>query len=81
MGMRLRELRHTAGLSQFKLAVKAGVSVDAVRQWEKGTRTPVLRHAAQLAGALGVTVGVLAGTEPMPAEKGKKTTTKNRKEN
>jgi hypothetical protein len=35
----------------------------------------VLRHAAGLAEALGVTVGVLAGTGPMPSErKGKKGT-------
>jgi transcriptional regulator with XRE-family HTH domain len=72
MASRLRELRLAAGLSQFKLAVRAGVSLDALRKWEKGTRTPVLRHAAQLAEALGVTVGQLAGTEPMPGARGKK---------
>jgi len=33
--------------------------------------TPLLDTAAKIVGALGVTVGVLAGTEPMPRAKGK----------
>jgi transcriptional regulator with XRE-family HTH domain len=74
MGTRFRELRQATGLSQFQLAVRAGVSLDALRKWEKGTRTPALRSAALLAKALGVTVGVLAGTEPMPDAPAPKTT-------
>jgi transcriptional regulator with XRE-family HTH domain len=66
MGQRFRELRHRRGLSQEGLARIVGVGRDAVRLWEKGERTPGLNTAARLAGALGVTVGVLAGTEPMP---------------
>jgi transcriptional regulator with XRE-family HTH domain len=71
MGNRLRQLRLAAGLSQFKLAVKAGVSLDAVRQWEKGTRTPVLKHAASLAKALDCSIDVLAGLAEPPAARKK----------
>jgi transcriptional regulator with XRE-family HTH domain len=70
MGERLRELRRRRGLSQEGLARMVGVGRDAVRLWEKGKRTPMLDAAARLAEALGVTVGVVAGTEKMPpAEK------------
>jgi putative transcriptional regulator len=66
MGQRFRELRERRGLSQEGLARLVDVGREAVRLWEKGKRTPELDTAARLAGALGVTVGVLAGTEPMP---------------
>jgi transcriptional regulator with XRE-family HTH domain len=72
MANRLRKLRRATGLSQFQPAVKANASLDALGKWQKGTRTPVPRTAAQLAQALGGTVGQLAGTGPMPAPPGKK---------
>jgi transcriptional regulator with XRE-family HTH domain len=66
MGERIGELRRRVGLSQEKLARALGVGRDAVSLWERGKRTPMLDTAAKLAEALGVTVGVIAGTEPMP---------------
>jgi transcriptional regulator with XRE-family HTH domain len=69
MGARLKALRVAAGLTQEGLARKADVGTDAVRKWETGRRTPGLDMAVKLAEALGVTVGVLAGTEPMPKPK------------
>jgi transcriptional regulator with XRE-family HTH domain len=72
MADRFRELRDRAGLSQEALARKVGVGVKAVYMWERGQRTPGLKTAARLADALGVTVGVLAGSEPMPAAPGPK---------
>ena len=73
MADRFRELRQRVALSQEALARKVGVGVKAVYMWEHGQRTPTLKTAAKLAEALGVSVGVLAGTEPMPpAKKGAK---------
>jgi transcriptional regulator with XRE-family HTH domain len=69
MGQRLLELRRAAGLTQEQLARASDVGVDAVRKWERGKRTPMLDMAVRLAEALGVTVGQLAGSEPMPAPK------------
>jgi transcriptional regulator with XRE-family HTH domain len=72
MGNRIRELRHARGLTQAQLAAAAGVQLDTLRKWEGGWRTPLLDAAAQLAKGLGVTVGVIAGTEPMPKAPHKK---------
>jgi transcriptional regulator with XRE-family HTH domain len=70
MGERLRELRLRAGLTQEKLARKADVGNDAVRNWEKGRREPVLSNAVKLADALGCTLDELAGRTPPPRKKG-----------
>jgi transcriptional regulator with XRE-family HTH domain len=69
MGQRIRELRLARGMTQAELAAAAGVQLDTLRKWERGSRTPLLDAAAKLAAGLGVTVGVLAGTEPVPARK------------
>ena len=69
MGLRLRELRRRAGLTQEQLARRAEVGVDAVRKWEKGKRTPLLDRAVLLSRVLGCTVGQLAGEEPLPRKR------------
>jgi transcriptional regulator with XRE-family HTH domain len=69
MSQRLQELRRARGMTQTELAAAADVSIDSLRKWETGKRTPMLDAAAKLAVALGVTVGVLAGSEPMPRKK------------
>src|SRR4051812_15281944 len=59
-GKRLRELRERAGLTVAQLAEAAGVSRQAVSQWENGTRAePVFSIACRLADALGVPVTAL----------------------
>lgn len=55
MNARLRELRKQRGLSQSALAQLAGVTQQAVAQYEAG-RVPLLPIAQRLARALGVTV-------------------------
>src|SRR5262245_47632982 len=69
MSQRLQELRRARGMTQAELSAAAGVGLDSYRKWESGKRTPMLDTAAKLAKALGVTVGVLAGSEPMPGKK------------
>jgi transcriptional regulator with XRE-family HTH domain len=72
MGTRLKELRRARQRTQEALARQAGVGVDSLRKYEAAARTPLLDTAAKIAEALGVSVGVLAGTEPIPAAKAKK---------
>jgi transcriptional regulator with XRE-family HTH domain len=66
MGQRLKELRDRANLTQEALARKADVGTDAVRNWEKGRRTPGLDMAVKLADALGVSLDDLVGRTPPP---------------
>jgi DNA-binding transcriptional regulator YiaG len=37
---RIRQLRERAGWSQADLAARCGLTVDAIRKWEQGTRAP-----------------------------------------
>jgi len=53
-GIRLKELREAAKLTQQQLADKAGVSQRAVSHWEQGLREPSWSNAKSLADALGV---------------------------
>ena len=72
MGQRLYELRSRRGLTQVGLARKADVTTAAVRNWEKGKRTPSFDMAIKLADALEVTLDELAGREPPRGKKGGK---------
>jgi transcriptional regulator with XRE-family HTH domain len=67
-GQRLQRLRQAAGLSQSQLAQAAGVSFGTLRNWEYDRREPLLGAAVKLAMALGVTVGAIAGVEPVKAK-------------
>src|SRR5262245_34467181 len=60
-GERLRRLRQQAGLTQEELARAAGVSIAALRHWERDRRRLPLDSARDLAGALGVSLAELAG--------------------
>jgi transcriptional regulator with XRE-family HTH domain len=55
-GVKLRELRLDAGLSQQELAERAGITREAVSMMETGKRSPYPRTMRQLAAALGVSV-------------------------
>lgn len=52
----LRELRQSAGLSQADLAKIAGVSRNAVSQWEAGVTQPSTKRLAAIAQALNVPI-------------------------
>ncbi len=49
----LRALREAAGLSQWQLAVRLGVTEGAVSRWEAGDRQPNARYLADLARLIG----------------------------
>lgn len=55
-GQKLKELREAAGLSQAKLAEIAGVSRNAVSQWEAGLTNPSTKRLAAIARSFNVTV-------------------------
>jgi transcriptional regulator with XRE-family HTH domain len=66
-GVQLRTARERAGLSQQKLADKAGISVDSIQNWEQGRTRPRLPALGQLAQALGVSLDLLImGSEDKP---------------
>jgi transcriptional regulator with XRE-family HTH domain len=51
---RLQELRDAAGLSQYALAKRSGITKQAVSRLEKGERDPNWETVQRLALALGV---------------------------
>lgn len=53
-GQNLREYRHQAGLSQEKLAAKAGIDRTYVGGAERGERNVALINIVRLAEALGI---------------------------
>jgi transcriptional regulator with XRE-family HTH domain len=61
-GDRLRELRDASGLSQFALAVKAGVQPNSIARLERGEIHPTWATVRALADAL--MVGVEQFTVP-----------------
>lgn len=50
----LREAREQQGLSQRRLALRAGTSQDAISRIERGVEAPTLERLAQLLMALGL---------------------------
>jgi transcriptional regulator with XRE-family HTH domain len=59
-GLRLRELREKAALTQGQLARKAGLSLPGITKLELGARQPSLPTLLALARALGLDVNALA---------------------
>jgi transcriptional regulator with XRE-family HTH domain len=54
LGLRIRELRERAGLSQPELAERAGQSLRSIQNWEQGHRRPKVDAILGIASALGV---------------------------
>jgi transcriptional regulator with XRE-family HTH domain len=53
VGSAIREAREQQGLSQRRLALRAGTSQDAISRIERGAEAPTLERLAQLLLALG----------------------------
>jgi len=62
----LRALREARRLTQGALGYAVGTTGAAVSQWETGVSAPTMDRLRRLAAALGVTVGQVVGTEPLP---------------
>lgn len=62
-GMPLLTLRRRAGLTQFQLAVRAGLSEKSIVRIERGQANPTAETLQKLASALGVAPAALLGSE------------------
>jgi transcriptional regulator with XRE-family HTH domain len=69
-GEKLRELRDAAGMTQMDLSARAGVPIGTVRDYEQGSRDPLLSNAQRLAKALNVSLDEFPPTAPR-AKKGR----------
>jgi transcriptional regulator with XRE-family HTH domain len=56
LGVRVRSLRMAAGVTQEKLAEKAGISLKHLGELERGRSNPTLSSLEALAAALGVSL-------------------------
>lgn len=57
--MNIKSIREEAGLTQAGLAEIAGVTQQAVSNWENGDRQPRVEHLPRIADALGVSIDEL----------------------
>src|SRR5262245_42475891 len=64
---RLKDLRETAGISQYELAKRSGLSRQALSNLELGNREPTWETVRTLARALGVSVAEFDSGEPQRA--------------
>jgi transcriptional regulator with XRE-family HTH domain len=64
----LRDLRKKAGLTQEKLADKAGVPLTSLRGHEQGQRIPSWASVVKLSRALGVSTDVFSECDEVQAE-------------
>jgi transcriptional regulator with XRE-family HTH domain len=60
---KLRQLRMKVGMTQDVLARASGVSLGAIRDYEQGSREPMLSNAQKLASALGVSLDAFSAVE------------------
>jgi transcriptional regulator with XRE-family HTH domain len=69
LGLLLKSARERQGLSQRRLALRAGTSQDAISRIERGSEAPTLERFAQLMLALGhrISVDVEPMESPVPA--------------
>lgn len=65
-GWRIWRLRARAGLSQTEVAAAVGLSRASISNIEGDRQEPTITTLVTMSALFGVTVGVLAGTEPMP---------------
>ena len=63
-GSRVRELRHTQGLSQEELADRAGLHRTYLSGIERGQRNPSLKNIAAIAETLGLGLSALFSYDP-----------------
>jgi len=67
LGKRIRHLRMQTGLSQEKLADKAGMDRTYYAGIERGERNPSVKQLAKIAVALDVRIGALFEEDSPPA--------------
>ena len=63
VGRRIAEARRKAGITQSALAVRVGVTAQAVSKWEQGRSCPDIAILDEIADALGISLFELLGME------------------
>jgi transcriptional regulator with XRE-family HTH domain len=68
----IRELREEHGWSQFKMAVKAGVTPSTISNWERGVTEPKVSQLRRLAEIFSVSMDVVEVADREDAAMGKR---------
>jgi transcriptional regulator with XRE-family HTH domain len=68
-GLAIKAARKQAGLTQAQLAKKCGMAAVTIQQYERDVREPRKKQLETIASALGVSVDVLYGLNPLPTKK------------
>ena len=63
---RITKLRKERGLTQKDFAEKLGVSIDSVRRWEQGKRSPDVEMLSNITRVLNTTVSYISGETDNP---------------
>ena len=63
LGKKIAEVRRRSRLTQNDLAVKVGVTAQAVSKWEQGKSCPDIAILDEIADALGISLFELLGME------------------
>lgn len=66
-GKLMKERRKELGMTQMDLAVRMGVQLSNVSNWERGARTASVPNLRKLAGILGASMEDLLADEPETA--------------
>ena len=66
---RIKKIRKDMSLSQEEFSDKIGISIDTIQKWEKGTSTPRISVAENVAHALKVSLAYLLGINDDTKEK------------
>lgn len=61
VGRRIAEARRKSGITQSALAVRVGVTAQAVSKWEQGRSCPDIAILDEIADALGISLFELLG--------------------
>ena len=63
LGRKIAEARRASGMTQNALAVRVGVTAQAVSKWEQGRSCPDIAILDEIADALGISLFELLGME------------------
>ncbi len=63
LGRRIAESRRKMGMTQNALAIRVGVTAQAVSKWEQGRSCPDIAILDEIADALGISLFELLGME------------------
>ena len=63
LGKKIAEARRKSGITQSALAVRVGVTAQAVSKWEQGRSCPDIAILDEIADALGISLIELLGMD------------------